>query len=361
MREIGSEYWSGCTPVDKQEYTLRPTKIYGNHLYAVVETLSGRTALEHIVEIIVGQGKKIAYLPAYCCHTMIEPFLSHGMQVKFYDVAYTSYGLHRVVDEDEVYDVILLMDYFGHTDAETLNIAQHARRDEKIVIYDATHSMFSHVDYSPYDFIYGSYRKWVDINCGFMAWKKELVNGEITQNRDKNRYADMRKRLFDKKSVFMSGGAANKDDFLPLVNKAEAILELEYHHQMPDERSQIILRTTDAGYIISKRRSNARVLTEAINEINDERVQCISPLLKTFDTSLFVPVLVSPIIRDELRRYLINKEIYCPVHWPQTDQHDMEAARRLFEAELSLICDQRYDEHDMMRIVDSITTYLNMN
>ena len=362
MNEIGSEFWTGCTPVSgEHDYSMRLSIIYDSCRYKVVETLSGRTALEHIVEILVGLGKTIVYLPAYCCHTMIEPFLSHGMQVKFYNVVYTTDGLHRVVNENEVYDAILLMDYFGHTDVETLNIAQQAKQDEKIVIYDATHSMYSHVDYSPYDFIYGSYRKWVDINCGFMAWKKELANYEISQNRDKNRYADMRKQFFDLKSAFMSGGAVNKDDFLPLVNEAETILELEYHHQMPDERSKVILRTTDEGYIISKRRSNARVLTEAINEINDERVQCVSPLLNTFDTSLFVPVLVSPNIRDELRRYLINKEIYCPVHWPQTDQHDVEAARRLFEEELSLICDQRYDEHDMIRIVDSITKYLNIN
>ena len=124
MKEIGSEFWTGCTPTSGVEYTMRPACIYESHQYKVTETLSGRTALEHIVEILTGQGKNRAYLPSYCCHTMIEPFLKHGMTVDFYDVECTNNGLHRRLERDAQYDAILLMDYFGHTDAETIEIAE---------------------------------------------------------------------------------------------------------------------------------------------------------------------------------------------------------------------------------------------
>lgn len=75
MNEIGSEFWLGCTPSSSKEYSMRPYNIYHSDLFNVVETLSGRTALEYIVEFLKAQGKRIAYLPSYCCHTMIEPFL----------------------------------------------------------------------------------------------------------------------------------------------------------------------------------------------------------------------------------------------------------------------------------------------
>lgn len=361
MREIGSEFWTRCTPSIEQEYTMRPKSIYGTQLYKVMETLSGRTALEYVVEILVRQEKSTVYMPAYCCHTMIEPFLSHGMNVKFYDIACEVDGLHRKVNELEDYDVLLLMDYFGHTDDETLEIAQRAKFNSKTVIYDATHSMYSLVDYTPYDYIYGSYRKWVDINCGFLAWKEGIEDIKITQNKENHLYADIRERLFDLKARFIAGGKVSKAEFLPLVNEAEEILEREYHHMAPDGRSTEVLRVVDAVTIINKHRSNARVLTEAVNAIDDTRVRCLQPLLNTFDTPLFVPILVTPAHRDSLRHYLIEKNIYCPVHWPMTGQHKVDGARKLFESELSLICDQRYDELDMLRIATCIREYLDIN
>ena len=361
MREIGSEFWSGCTPTVSGTYTMRPSAIYGKHLYKVEETLSGRTALEHIVEFLYAQGKRTAYLPSYCCHTMIEPFLKHGMKVLFYDVQFTANGLHREIEKID-YDVMLLMDYFGHTDDETIIIASSEREKGKTIIYDATHSMYSPVNTSPYDFVYGSYRKWVDINCGFVAWKKEFSNGEITQNGDNEHYATIRSRLFDLKADYINGGYTRKDEFLPLIENAETILENEYHHKMPDERSIEVLKKADASYIKARRMENARVLTESINEMNDPRVICINPLLNTLDTPLFVPIIVTPEFRNLLRRYLIEKDIYCPVHWPLSDLHDpMSGSKQLFESELSLICDQRYDAEDMMRIADTIKEFMKKN
>jgi dTDP-4-amino-4,6-dideoxygalactose transaminase len=323
-----------------------------------METLCGRTALEHIVEILVKQGKKTAYLPSYCCHTMIEPFLTHGMEVKFYDIEITPYGISRKnVDDD--YEAILLMDYFGHTDAETIEIARRENSKGKITIYDATHSMNSPVDTTPYDFVYGSYRKWVDINCGFLAWKEELSHGEITQNDNYQVYSSVREMLFDLKADFINGGKTSKDDFLPLIEKAETILEEQYHHKMPDKRSIEVLKRTDASYVKIRRMENARVLTEAINDMNDERVRCITPVLNTADVPLFIPVIVAPTCRNSLRRYLIENQIYCPVHWPVSELHSiMPGSKQLFESELSLICDQRYDSSDMNRIAETIYNYL---
>ena len=361
MFEIGSEFWTNCTPVCHEEYTMRPGAIYDKHRFKVVETLSGRTALEHIVEIICSKGEKVAYLPSYCCHTMIEPFLSHGMKVKFYDVRFIKEGIHREV-VDENYDAILMMDYFGHIDKETLGIATREQSKGKTVIYDATHSLYSSVNTAPYDFVYGSYRKWLDINCGFVAWKEDLRKGEITQNNNYKKYASVRTNLFDLKARFIRGEQVNKEEFLPLIDTAETILEQEYHHKMPDKRSLSVLKNTDVSFIKFRRMENARVLTETINEINDHRVRCINPLLNAHDISLFVPVMVREDLRSTLRRHLINNDIYCPVHWPLSDLHKaMIGSKQLFESELSLICDQRYDEKDMMRIANTIEEYLKNN
>ena len=357
--EIGSEFWTGCTPVSNKEYTMRPHTIYGTHRYSILETLSGRTALEHIVEICVGQGKKNAMLPSYCCHTMIEPFMTHGMKVQFYDVLSSDCGIHREINGDN-YDVILLMDYFGYTDSETLEIVFEEKEKGKTVIYDATHSMYSLINTPPCDYVYGSYRKWVDINCGFVAWKEKLSHGELTQNSLYDNYASLRETLFNKKAAYIRGDKVNKEDFLPLIEQAETILEEQYHHKMPDERSLNVLRKTDAGYIKACRKKNARLLIEAINEMNDDRVRCLTPVLRPSDVPLFVPVLVESPLRNSLRKHLINQQVYCPVHWPISKFHTLlKGSKQLFESEISLICDQRYGSNDMCRIVESIKDFLH--
>lgn len=360
LKEIGSEFWTGCTPVsNNKDYTMRPKAIYDSYANQFVETLSGRTALEHIVEILVKKGKKSAYLPAFCCHTMIEPFLTHGMNVFFYDVVLTENGLHRLIDENHHCDCILLLDYFGHTDTETSEIALREQEKGVTTIYDATHSMYSEVDYSTYDFIYGSYRKWTDINCGFLAWKEPSEKVCITQSSSEDDdYPIMRAKLFDMKASYMEGGAKSKEEFLPLVNAAESILEKQYHHKMPDDRSKDVLKHIDVGFLKKVRKQNAQFLTEAINGMNDSRIRCFNPTINKQDTPLFVAVNVALEDRDNLRKYLISNQIYCPIHWPISEMHPSNSKSQvLFDSELSLICDQRYGLDDMYRMIDSIVAY----
>ena len=64
--EIGSEFWTNCTPRGQSNNGMRALKIYEAYSSHCLETLSGRTALEYIVEIMYGQGKRMAYLPSYC-------------------------------------------------------------------------------------------------------------------------------------------------------------------------------------------------------------------------------------------------------------------------------------------------------
>ena len=40
--------------------------------------------------------------------------------------------------------------------------------------------------------------------------------------------------------------------------------------------------------------------------------------------------------------------IYCPIHWPKPQ---MGGSSALFDTELSLVCDQRYTEKDMQRMI----------
>ena len=57
-----------------------------------------------------------------------------------------------------------------------------------------------------------------------------------------------------------------------------------------------------------------------------------------------------------MRKYLIENKIYLPVHWPQE-----EKINNIFENELSLICDQRYDKSQIEEYIDLVIDFLNKN
>ena len=61
--------------------------------------------------------------------------------------------------------------------------------------------------------------------------------------------------------------------------------------------------------------------------------------------------------RDRIRHALIAQHIYCPVHWalpsavdPQRFAHEHAVSDRI----LTLVCDQRYEEADMDRILNAL-------
>lgn len=353
-KEIGSEFWTGCSPQGK--CGCEWTNIQG---WSVKKTLSGRVALEYIVEILVEKGKKSVYMPSYCCHTMIEPFLKHGMVVVFYDVVSTESGLKCVFDVNHGCDVVFLLDYFGFVDTETARIAKGQKAKGKWVIYDATHSIYSDFNYTYCDYVFGSYRKWMDVNCGFVAVKNEDSIQFGSDWKQFDAYNDMRTRMFDLKSRFMNNEPVDKQRFLSLIIEAEEMLEQCYHHTLPDRRSLDVLRQTDYAFLAQSRKHNANILMKGMSELKDDRVRCLMGESGKHDTPLFVPIYVQAEHRNELRRYLIEHSIYCPVHWPLSDLHAISiAATEVYQSELSLLCDQRYDYSDMYRIVETIKDYL---
>ena len=353
-KEIGSEFWTGCSQQGRHGCKWQQPKGW-----SLIETLSGRVALEYVVESLKLIGATSVYMPSYCCYTMIEPFLKHGLKVAFYDVVLTETGLKRQFNPNHCCDVVFMLDYSGHIDEETSVIAKEQKAKGKTLIYDATHSIYSVFDPTIYDYVFGSYRKWMDVNCGFVATKNTIDNNIQTDWKQFDEYIDMRTRMFDLKFHYMNDEDVDKQQFLAWINEAEEMLEQNYHHTLPDSRSLEVLTRTDLPTLMMARRNNAKILMDGIADLADERIRCFVKKMNAHDTSLFVPVWIQADIRNDLRRYLIEHDIYCPVHWPLSYLHVIsDEAKQLYQSELSLVCDQRYDHFDMYRIVETIKNYL---
>ena len=340
QKEIGSEFWEARPQTGQREYFL-----------------SGRTALEFIIrDILCERTVTSVLMPSYCCHTMIEPFVRHGIQVRFYDVYFDELqGLSADIPKTAAGDILFYMAYFGYKHICGLNSSE-LRKRYSTIIEDKTHSCFCDDNESIADYTFASYRKWSGFS-GIAEAKKNFGKFQINPKEETNEtYILLREKASARKRVYINEGEGEKSEFLELYDSAEKLLEEDYIGYRPSYRAINDYINSDWKKIEADRRKNAIYLTDKLIKIED--VKLMFDHIDAEDVPLFVPILVSS-NRQQLREFLINEQIYCPVHWPLSDLHNSASLRgkSLYEQEISIVCDQRYGKADMDRIVGAIRKY----
>ena len=344
MKEIGSEFWKS-----KKEHIRKDETVY----------LSGRTALDVIIkDAIKSYHITSALLPSYCCHTMIEPFMINGINVRFYDVYIEDNILMADIPLPEKREMLYIMKYFGDTDlhyeGEGRNLSGWATTVE-----DLTHSCFAEGYSTHADYWFTSDRKWFGVAGIAVAGKR---NGKLSEpTRGQNRvYCELRNQAFLLKQQFMTGKLLEKQEYLDMFGKAEQLLGKDYRDFGAgyEDVYDLFYFLEGADALRRKRRDNAKILTEKLTGL--DFIHVFVDFEDDEKCPLFVPIVVDHGMRDSLRKYLISKDIYCPVHWPLSEQHKgiTKRAAKIYEKELSLVCDQRYDTDDMERILYEIREFL---
>lgn len=320
IKEIGSEYQK--MPFERGSGLLFPR--HGSLVF------SGRTAIEAVLK--KWPEARSALLPSYCCDSMIVPFRDVGIDIKFYNVNWND-GFKIDIREGE--DVLLWCNYFGYRN-------DMPDYDGKI-IEDITHSMFSEKQYHERsDYLVSSIRKWEPIKCG--GYCSVDVNGDEPAEE----FIKLKTAAMELKAEYLEDlDKLKKTQFLSMFGESNQWLGEYYSGLMIDPWSRDFLQHVDMEKQRKKRRSNANILYKGLKG----KVQFMFPE-EDMDCPLFVPILLSN--RDKVRRKLIEKEIYCPVHWPKPEG----CVSNLYDLELSLICDQRYGLQDMERIVSVLSDVL---
>lgn len=365
MLEIGSEFWD-ATDTGRKKYLI-----------------SGRAALEYIIRDIRMEYKVDSVLmPSYSCHTMIEPFVRHGIRVCFYDVFYDrDHGLCVEFLENDADTrgcgnrIFYYMTYFGFSQFSGIE-AEKIREKFDLIIDDRTHSWLSsdsaRTDLCA-DYTYTSFRKWTGVygiaeatkKSGGFAPRVGIVGEEYTRKRKKamglkaNYIRQLDNIESDNGVVSVQNIERvqnNKKSFLERFGDAETYLGKEYIGYTPTPECAWQFLNVDWEFLKDRRRNNSDILIDGLKDVPE--VILLFDKRKKTDTPLFVPILIEK-GRDELRDYLIKHQVYCPIHWPISDYHQgiSERAKNLYRKELSLICDQRYTEDDMKYIVYLIRDY----
>lgn len=334
-KEIGSEFMVDSYKRGKNEYCNLVD-------FPMRHVLSGRTGLYLIAQELKSIGISSVSLPTYCCGSMITPFVDSYFQVSFYD------GM-AIPNSDAV----LIMDYFGFIQEKTVCFAKRCKEAGVMTIIDATQTAFSKSKLYEYaDFIIVSYRKWLDCLCATVYSKRGFITPEYTM--EKNDYVDKWREASKGKKHYLENDVGDKQGFLDMYAKANSMLAEEYIGYKACVSEIEILENCDSNHIRETRRKNAKILINGLFN----KVDLMFEQMSDEDCPLHVPIMLEPRVKAEIRKALIQESIYCPCHWPINEQYPYH--RTLYhDREMSLICDQRYNEEDMVREVEAIIKVLN--
>lgn len=298
-------------------------------------------------------GAGIVWLPDYLCQSIVEACESCGYQIKYFSDRPGSL-IHNYSLSPERNDIVLFVHYFGFKNDGFLNWLKKFHRVRNWgLIEDCVQALFSGDVGSYGDYVITSFRKWgaapdgATILSNYELQPTELLDPDET-------FVSM--KLIAK---LMRGQRHPAKDFLHLINESEKRLDSDSPRHM-SRISRHLIGQYDNKSISKIRRDNWIKLNEALI-FTPEICGKLIPLFTTLDeftVPLCFPVRVTEGKRDSLRTWLHDNGIYCPIHWGIDEAFGISKETIALSREvLSLPIDQRYDQHDIARLVSSISAF----
>lgn len=354
--EVGSEFEIEWPPSHISETDDCTPRIFNPTGKGEVLLLSGRTAIDCICRDLRSSDRSgRVSMPAYCCSSMTAPFIRNGFSIEFYDVCFDGKGITYSPAAERKIDILYLNNYFGFKTFMDIEWIRRKQKEGTVIIYDKTHSLFLQDD--PYmeiaDYVFCSLRKWFAVASGAILYKKrgDLIDFDLKECR----YVQAKFNAQMLKAQYLAGDkSVRKEMFYPAFAEFSHHLEEDYADYRMDEKSIILLKSVNLKDIMSRRRENAKMLYEELGNVG--WLKFLFGKIDEDVTPLFVPIMVkTQDLRNELKKQLISRQIYCPVHWPKNSMTTPQMeVNKIFDREISLICDQRYTPEQLEGIVQTI-------
>ena len=327
-----------------------------------VFTSNGRAALLLAAQAVRQQGASHAdsvLLPAYLCHSMVQPFQDLGFHVHFYPV---DAQLH--IDSDELLErvsertvAVMLMHYFGWPQAESLVELLREAFPQLAVIDDRTHLLLSDLAttttpdcrtisvYSP--------RKWGPFpDLGLILWPEQMQQAPERLAVDwpfalLRLWGSILRSLF-----FLWPKDRLRQWSLGPFRKAESLLDQRIHTGRASWISRLLWRHWDWAKAWRVRRDNSKYLLDNWPSVS------LRPLFAQLGPQVCpVGIPMYTEYRDRVKQHLIANQVFPPIHWlqpPAVPASDFPAAAVLARQELTIPIDQRYDTGDMDHILEVV-------
>ena len=323
----------------------------------VIFTDTGRSAIYLALQQIISKKENfVAWIPFYCCKTVIQPFIQLGFEINYYSMGYdldSPLGLPEKLSDA----VILYIHYFGK---ENVSLGNYIKKQRKkghhfIVIEDMVQTCLSRNYGKSGDFLIDSLRKFLPVPDG------GIVKSNIKMH---NTCSSPNESFISTKiiSKFIRGYKGNEKIFLDLYEKGEDIINGEITSRKMSRISNFLLKRINIKDIQSKRLDNWKKLLKYFNT-GSITSDIISPLykdLKKGDVPIGFPVIVNDGQRDKFKNYLRKNRIFCAIHWELNKNaipSDCLLDFKLSKSILTIPVDQRIDDKKLDYTIRIFNSY----
>lgn len=307
---------------------------------------SARSGLALLVDTLQPRN---TWLPAFLCPVLVEALSGLATTVRFYEVEIgrpdTQPDWKHILTPS---DLVLAIDYFGFPAPVSPDLV---RAEGCWYVEDASQAMLSSGVGTHSDFVLFSPRKFVGVpDGGILRCNTEIDLTEVALSPPPQDWwltalaATLGRQVYDR-----HGG--ERQEWFRLSQKAETTAPAS-PHAMSDLTKALLDRAVDFGKIAELRRQNYATLLKHLRAI------ALVPELPSGVVPLGFPIRLQR--RDELRAALISAQIFTPVHWDLGDTvpTEFQYSHRLAREILTVPCDQRYGEAEMLAVAERICGFL---
>ena len=307
---------------------------------------SGRSATRYLLHSVRHQ--RMA-LPDYLCESIVDCF--PDADIYYYSVDENLNITNLDVIPWERIDIFYLLHYFGSLQAQkTLDyISEKKRIYEFTILEDTTHSVFTKAS-TIGDYCICSLRKWFPIPDGGVLYSYN----QIPQD-EYDRLTPVRSNRIDGmvlKNLYLSGEVSEKETFRRIFLSTEEKLDLQPDLYRISPISEHILKCQDVSAIVKRRKLNHNELKNAIGDLMPE-------VLEREESDVPYIYVTKVEDRNTLRSFLIQRQIYCPVHWPLPRGWNSRTATELANTLISIPIDQRYGDREVENVAMTVRGFLD--
>lgn len=229
----------------------------------------------------------------------------------------------------------LLPNYFGkHTDFSKVKL------DDEIVIEDNVffHNFDNHSNTKNW-FAFNSFRKISTLADGSLIKTNIVIDGSIII-KDHSKFSSIKYNAKDIKYSYINNGEFEESDYLNKFQQAEALLNNQKNIYTISYESMLLLLSQQYEQQIRCQRFHI------LKSLFHDR----AILNKVDYYSFFIMKLDK---RDAIRRKLMDKNIYLPIHWPQSTQ-----TNNLYKSIVSIPLFETYNDNDFSNLIGNIKSIL---
>lgn len=313
---------------------------------------SGRSALKSLLTYIPSNR---VLLPEYICESVRECF--DASDVRYYKIDKNlNICWEDLLDKSKDNINILYLHFFNGYIDSSYNFEELKKIQKKykfMIVEDTTHSIFTNKNVLG-DYCVCSLRKWFPVPDGGVLYsRKNMLSFEFVEE---NKWAISKYKAMQLKSEYLKGKKIDKSIFLNAFSKCENRLDKQSGIYRLSNISRKLLEKIDIKNMVRTRCENAKYLNNYFSKTNMKNVAMGS----VDQVPLFYILLIEN--RNDIRKWLIDNKIYCPVHWPLFSEIENSLNSIYVNShELSIPLDQRYSRRDMRYIVDVFRKWEEIN